>query len=116
MKSIKDLDRKILIWISKNIPDKLDSSEAKGINIKGYTSKQIIQRIGKLSNQGYINSLDASAKDYENYKIYGLTIEGERYLADIKHPYLKLIKRASLSLLGIIVVAIITKLIEILIR
>ena len=84
MKLDTDLIRKVLLWCEDKLPDKERSYQASEIEIKGYTSDQILYHVALLVDGEYLKVIDASAGSYKDYFIERLTYDGAQFLEIIK--------------------------------
>lgn len=84
MKLDTDLIRDILLWCEGKLPDKERSYQASEIEIKDYTSDQILYHVELLVDGEYLNVIESSTHSGVDYFIKILTYDGAQFLEIIK--------------------------------
>lgn len=80
MKLEPDLLKEILIYCEENLPDKKRVIKASEIIISNYQDKEILFHVKLLYENGYLDCIDLSSHDGEDYFIKNLTMNGYQYL------------------------------------
>ncbi len=80
MKLEPNLIKEILIWCEENLPCKEKAWLASELEFKHYDSDQIIFHIKLLNQENYIDCIDSSAGNYNDYFLNHLSMNGYQYL------------------------------------
>lgn len=80
MKLEPDLLKEILVYCEDNLPDKQRGINASRLIIPNYQDNQIIFHTKLLYENGYLDCIDMSSHDGEDFFIKNLTMNGYQYL------------------------------------
>ena len=80
MKLEPKLIKKILEFGEDNLPDRSKTTSTENIVINGYSREQIIFHLNLLWKNGYVDCLDVSDLNQEDYLYNNLTMNGYQYL------------------------------------
>jgi len=80
MKLEPELIKKILVFGEDNLPDRSKTTSTENIVFNGYSREQLTFHIRLLWENGYIDCLNVSGGNHEDYFYNNLTLSGYQYL------------------------------------